>query len=208
MSSSTASLPRGRPRGRAYLIIANISKRKNVQLLLQTAAAFDCSTVFVAGQRKFDFEPTGTDVPSQLKHHIASGKMEIVRFEKLQECVAHIKGMKGSIEASTSSPSSALPSEDAKGRVKIIGVEIDDSSVDLEGEPFEGDVAFMMGNEGQGMNSKQMSVCDGFIRIAQYGAGTASLNVSVAASVVLHRFFHWSRCEGVGDNSSLAHFDD
>jgi len=41
------------------------------------------------------------------------------------------------------------------------------------------------------MTAKQMSFCDGFVRISQYGGGTASLNVSVAASLVLHRFFHW-----------------
>lgn len=51
------------------------------------------------------------------------------------------------------------------------------------------DTAFMMGNEGQGMNEKQMAVCDGFVKISQYGGGTASLNVSVAASIVLQRFY-------------------
>jgi tRNA G18 (ribose-2'-O)-methylase SpoU len=51
----------------------------------------------------------------------------------------------------------------------------------------------MMGNEGSGMTTKQMSHCDGFIRISQYGGGMASLNVSVAAGIVLHRYFQWTR---------------
>ena len=85
---------------------------------------------------------------------------------------------------------------DLPGPVRIVGVEIDDGAIDVEDEPFEGDTAFMMGNEGQGMNEKQMNVCDGFVRIAQYGGGTASLNVSVAAGIVLHRFHHWSMSEG------------
>ena len=81
----------------------------------------------------------------------------------------------------------------AKPTIPIVGVEIDPSSVNLEGEPFTTSVAFMMGNEGSGMTAKQMSVCDKFIRISQYGGGTASLNVSVAAGLVMHRFYHWSR---------------
>ena len=42
------------------------------------------------------------------------------------------------------------------------------------------------------MSSKQISLCDEFIYIAQYGAGTASLNVSTAAAIVLHHFALWA----------------
>ena len=37
-----------------------------------------------------------------------------------------------------------------------------------------------------------MQLCDAFVYIQQYGAGTASLNVSVAASIVLHHFALWA----------------
>ena len=37
-----------------------------------------------------------------------------------------------------------------------------------------------------------MKLCDGFVKIAQFGGGTASLNVAVAAGIVLHRFYEWS----------------
>ncbi len=33
-----------------------------------------------------------------------------------------------------------------------------------------------------------MDICDFFVYIPQYGAGTGSLNVTVAASIVLHHF--------------------
>jgi len=65
--------------------------------------------------------------------------------------------------------------------------------VSLEQQSFRTSTAFMMGNEGQGMTSKQMAICDGFVRIEQYGGGTASLNVSVSVGVVLQRFFE-KRC--------------
>jgi tRNA G18 (ribose-2'-O)-methylase SpoU len=50
----------------------------------------------------------------------------------------------------------------------------------------------MLGNEGQGMNAKQMSLCDKFVYIPQHGPGTASLNVAVAASIVLHHYALWA----------------
>lgn len=72
----------------------------------------------------------------------------------------------------------------------MIGIEIDESSFNVEDTDkcWYSDTTFMMGNEGQGMNSKQLSLCDGFVKISQYGGGTASLNVSVAAAIVLQRF--------------------
>ena len=35
----------------------------------------------------------------------------------------------------------------------------------------------MLGNEGEGMTSRQMGLCDSFVYIPQHGVGTASLNV-------------------------------
>jgi hypothetical protein len=41
-------------------------------------------------------------------------------------------------------------------------------------------------------------VCDAFVYIPQYGAGTASLNVTVAASIILHNFAVWARFPEAG----------
>ena len=125
--------------------------------------------------------------------------MEIIKFDKLEECVAHIKSIRLVDNDCTYSGAAESPPA-----VRIVGVEIDEAAKDLEDEPFEGDTAFMMGNEGQGMNEKQVRLCDGFVRIAQYGGGTASLNVSVAASIVLHRFHHWAR----GDSHQVRRYCD
>lgn len=46
--------------------------------------------------------------------------------------------------------------------------------------------------QGQGLNAKQLAACDSFLYIPQYGPGTASLNVAVAASIVLHSFALWA----------------
>lgn len=46
--------------------------------------------------------------------------------------------------------------------------------------------------QGAGLSAKQISLCDDFVYIPQYGAGTASLNVSTAAAIVLHHFALWA----------------
>ena len=181
-----------------YLIITNISKRQNVRNLLQLAAAYGCPAIFVVGQRAFNFNPDAenTDMPAMLQSGVRNGKMKIVKFDKLEECVKHIKSIPCCDEFGSTDVGKDygdMSNDSKRPTIPILGVEIDNSSINLEDEPFTTSTAFMMGNEGSGMTAKQMSVCDGFIRISQYGGGTASLNVSVAAGLALHRFFHWSR---------------
>ena len=166
-----------------YLLIANISKRPNIKCLLRNAVAFGVRTIFVAGQRKFNFDPNDvdcdgveskSDIPKELRPLIQNNTIKIVQFTKLQECIDHIHSL----------------------GIKVLGVEIDEQAKDVEDSDacFSPNVpvAFMMGNEGTGMNEKQMKLCDGFIKISQYGGGTASLNVSIAAGIVLHRFHTWA----------------
>ncbi|KAM5555033.1 hypothetical protein ABKV19_023114 [Rosa sericea] len=42
------------------------------------------------------------------------------------------------------------------------------------------------------LSAKECKICDFFVYIPQYGDGTASLNVTVAASIVLHQFGVWA----------------
>ncbi|KAF8027848.1 hypothetical protein BT93_E0698 [Corymbia citriodora subsp. variegata] len=70
----------------------------------------------------------------------------------------------------------------------ICGVEITDDAVAVNQHPFKRSTAFLVGNEGTGLSAKECEICDFFVYIPQYGCGTASLNVTVAASIVLHHF--------------------
>jgi tRNA G18 (ribose-2'-O)-methylase SpoU len=157
-----------------YLVVSNISKRPNIRSLLLTAAAFGCTGVFIVGQRQFDMSPDGPDLPGQIKTCVQEGRMVIRRFEKWHECVLYLK----------------------ENNVQLVGVEIHEDAQninDFVAQEPTADVAFLMGNEGQGLNAKQMDSCDAFVIISQYGGGTASLNVNVAASIVLHRFHEYQR---------------
>eukprot|EP00928_Gymnodinium_smaydae_P091335 TRINITY_DN75044_c0_g1_i1.p1 TRINITY_DN75044_c0_g1~~TRINITY_DN75044_c0_g1_i1.p1 ORF type:complete len:238 (+),score=64.16 TRINITY_DN75044_c0_g1_i1:106-819(+) len=78
---------------------------------------------------------------------------------------------------------------DLKSRgVRVCGVEITPEATPIHECRFEGSTAFMLGNEGHGMTPAQRAVCDFFVYIPQYSGATASLNVAVAGSIVLHHF--------------------
>lgn len=49
------------------------------------------------------------------------------------------------------------------------------------------------GVQGSGMTERQKACCDSLVYISQHGGGTASLNVTVASSIVLHRFWGWKK---------------
>ena len=49
-----------------------------------------------------------------------------------------------------------------------------------------------MGNEGDGMHERERRQCDFFVYISHYGSGTASLNVTVASSIIFHHFGLWA----------------
>ncbi|XP_072997081.1 uncharacterized protein [Typha latifolia] len=74
----------------------------------------------------------------------------------------------------------------------ICGVEIADGALSITAHPFKRSTAFLLGNEGTGLSEKECEICDFFVYIPQYGGGTASLNVTVAASIVLHHFGTWA----------------
>ena len=157
-----------------YLIITNISKPTNIKSLLKAAAAFGVYEILVVGQKKFNFNTSydeSSDVPKVLRSEDdGTEKIHVRKFEWLHECIDYIHN---------------------ELHAKVCGVEIVKGAKNISDDPFEGDTAIMLGNEGSGMNNKQIASCDSFIRIPQYGGGTASLNVNVAATIVLHRFHEW-----------------
>eukprot|EP00823_Brevimastigomonas_motovehiculus_P001186 TRINITY_DN1170_c0_g2_i1.p1 TRINITY_DN1170_c0_g2~~TRINITY_DN1170_c0_g2_i1.p1 ORF type:complete len:331 (-),score=96.22 TRINITY_DN1170_c0_g2_i1:185-1129(-) len=87
-----------------------------------------------------------------------------------------------------------------KDKFKVVGVEISDRSKSILTHPFDGNTAFVFGNEGSGLNEKTLRDCDELVYIPQYGFGTASLNVCVAASIIMHHFAVWAAYEEVSRN--------
>jgi len=77
--------------------------------------------------------------------------------------------------------------------IPLLGIEIMDSAVSVDAEPFFDRIAFMPGNEGTGLSDAQKRACDGYVIIPQYGKASASLNVHIATCIVLYRYVAWTR---------------
>ena len=141
------------------IILNNIQKPKNIFNLMRSAQVFGVQRVYVVGQRTFD----------EVQMEETFG-IPCQRIDSLQACREHLL-------------------EQDPG-MKIYGVEILEGAHAVTDYTFPKDHGgiFMFGNEGSGMSKPQMAICDEFLYIPQFGEGTASLNVTCAASIVLHHY--------------------
>ncbi|PCK09764.1 MAG: RNA methyltransferase [Alteromonadaceae bacterium] len=69
----------------------------------------------------------------------------------------------------------------------IVGVEITENSFDVNTHDFVKNTVFILGNEWDGIKPSILELCDYCVFIPQFGVG-ASLNVTVAAGIVLNGF--------------------
>ena len=87
---------------------------------------------------------------------------------------------------------------------ELCAVEIVDHARPVQERPFRGSTAFLVGNEGQGLSERELAACDSAVYVPQYGTGR-SLNVNVAAAIVLHHFALWAgRAENPRDGDGFA----
>jgi hypothetical protein len=136
------------PPPQLYLIIYAISKKTNVKNLLTSAAAFGarpiigkCMGTSCIAEPRPDLDcyelPPVRQPAFQEETHMApclrGGRLEVDRFETLEECCASLK---------------------ARG-VAICGVEISDGALNVEDEPFSGPTALLMGNEVSWLHAAQ-----------------------------------------------------
>mmetsp|Transcript_29672 Transcript_29672/g.87828 ORF Transcript_29672/g.87828 Transcript_29672/m.87828 type:complete len:187 (-) Transcript_29672:771-1331(-) len=103
--------------------------------------------------------------------HGSDAYVDFAHYDNLEQCCAHLRKAE---------------------KCRIVGIEIIEGAQPVHEHPFSGPTAFILGNEGQGLSARQKAVCDSFVYIPQHGVGTASLNVAVACSIVLHHFAIWA----------------
>lgn len=77
-----------------------------------------------------------------------------------------------------------------ENNLPLIGIEIDERAQSVHEFQFPKiGFALMPGNEGTGLSEKQKNLVDYFVFLPQYGTGTASLNVFVATTLIMHQDF-------------------
>lgn len=69
----------------------------------------------------------------------------------------------------------------------IVGVEIGEDAKNINSHIFSRDTVLLMGNETTGISPDLLARCDYWVYVPQFGVG-ASLNVNVAAGIVLNAF--------------------
>ncbi len=84
-----------------------------------------------------------------------------------------------------------------KHEIPLLGIEIMDTAISVDKNPFYARIAFMPGNEGTGLSDAQKQACQGYVIIPHYGTATASLNVHIASCVVLYRYSTWAKERGI-----------
>lgn len=147
-----------------YFVVHNISKKHNVGTIARCATAFGVAQVVLIGSKSYNtFGCKGSSAFVDFAHYPTLGDAR--------------RGLM------------APP----RNVTKILGVEICPDAVPIETHPFDGPCAFICGNEGEGMTEQQKAICDGFVYVRQHGPGTASLNVAVTASIVMHHYSMWAK---------------
>lgn len=141
-----------------YLILHDVSKRKNIGTLVRSATAFGCSGILAAKKK------------NQISMFGAHGADKFIPFIYCEDPFEYArKELKCSIVG-------------VEIHETAVSVRSPKAFNDAEC------VAFILGNEGTGMHPAVAAKCDRFVYVPQFGNGTASLNIAVAGSIVFHEY--------------------
>jgi tRNA G18 (ribose-2'-O)-methylase SpoU len=163
-----------------YVIVSNLQSGNNIGNILRSASIFGCEEFIVVGQRRYRLTGEHGSRFDLQRRHMWSHK-------EAKEYL-HEKG------------------------VRIYGIEIMENAIPvMRYDPETGVVhfpfnreysgaAFIFGNEGSGLSTKQKEICDEFVYVPQHrggtkdggGGGSASLNVASAATVVMQAYCLWA----------------
>lgn len=181
----------GTPTTRAgFLVVTNVSKKHNVRSLATAAAAFGVGTLIVGEHpNRFSLRfPRGTNRKQPTCWPVCCGAAVGQPHFDEETHLPPSLAVRGRLAIQRVADLTALRALLSSLGARLYGIEIVDGAQRFHEVSWAPRAAFMMGNEGSGMNEAQLAVCDEFLYIPQYGGGTASLNVANAAAIVLH---HW-----------------
>ncbi|MEQ1501807.1 MAG: 23S rRNA (guanosine(2251)-2'-O)-methyltransferase RlmB [Myxococcota bacterium] len=140
-----------------FIVLADgLQYEHNLGAVLRSALGFGVSGVVLPTRR-------GADPVSPVVQRVAMGAAEVVPIvrESLFVAVSELK----------------------RGAVRIIGADVDGTPIDQV--DLRGPVAFVLGEEGEGLSPKLREKCDLVVSIPLMGE-LESLNVSVAAAILMY----------------------
>lgn len=149
----------------AIVILENIRSAHNVGAIFRTAEAVGVSKIYLVGYTPAPIDRFGRAVPDLLK--TALGAENIVPWEQTDNIVSLIERLQ-------------------KEGVKVVAVERSEGALDYKLCNVGAKIAFIFGNEIDGVSKEICEKADEVISLPMRGM-KESLNVSVAAGVVLYR---------------------
>ncbi len=150
------SAARGRGEQLLLVLLDGVTDPHNLGAILRSAECFGASGVVIPKRRSVSVNDTVIKVSSGAAEHIP-----VARVTNLNDAIRELKEQNIWVYAT-----------------------------DFDGEPpkcvnLTGDIAIVIGSEGEGIHRLTKELCDGVLTIPQYGK-VNSLNASVAAGVVLY----------------------
>lgn len=151
-----------RPSPSSFVLLSNLQSGSNIGSICRNCLAFNVSEVVVVGKPDFRGKMRQAD-------RGAKARLAFTNFPSSAAAIDYLRNEKGCL---------------------MLGLEIMPNAKSLVDYRFPKDknVAFLLGNEGGGLNEAQRKACDDFIYIPQYSAGLASINVACCSAIVLQRY--------------------
>ncbi|HEY2726360.1 MAG TPA: RNA methyltransferase, partial [Parafilimonas sp.] len=151
-------------KNKIIVLLDNIRSAYNVGSIFRTADAFLIECIFICG---YTPPPTHRSI-----HKTALGAVETVnwmQFEKISDAINQLK----------------------ESDYEVYAIEQAEQSIKLDkfSSSSKQKIAVVFGNEVTGVQNEAMQICNGCIEIPQHGM-KHSLNVSVAAGIVLWKLVH------------------
>ena len=146
------------------LVLENIRSAYNVGAIFRTADASGVSKIYLVG-----YTPKPIDRFGRVQKEISKtslGASEEIDWEYSEDISSVIKKLK-------------------QDNVSIVAVEIDEKAVLLSDFMVPDKVAYIMGNEVEGVSKEALGKADTIVKIPMLGT-KESLNVSVTAGIVLY----------------------
>ena len=149
-----------------YIIIEDIWHDHNISAIFRTAECAGLKNIFIAGAL----------TKKQIRHNQIDFKcsrfLNIQYFENINAAVLEAR----------------------KNNCRIFATYMSEDSKVLWAADFSGNIAFILGSEKQGISKAALELCDEKLWIPTFGL-TRSLNVSVAAAVIIYEILRKKRYE-------------